>query len=428
MNKSIVLFVFILFLIGSASAQRLPDQVYMSNIKTVKLNRFGDPLSYPVLALNSSDQLELNYDDLDGGVKNYNYTLTLCNADWTPAQLSYFDYVRGYSQVRINTYRNSSISLTRYTHYQATLPDRNCQPIKSGNYLLKVFLNGDTSQLAFTKRFLVVDTKLSVAVQVTQPYNQEYFQTHHRFQVQVDTRNFDVRYPQQQIRVEILQNYRWDNKLTLTMPTFTRQDLLQYSNENEMLMPAGKEFRWLNLRSFRLLGDRISKQQNTDSSFSLFVKEDQSRMPKQYFFYKDINGLFVNETIETINPLWNADYAKVHFSYKPTNDMPQNAGDLVVFGELTNYGKDPEAKLVYNPQKGVYETDLFLKQGYYDYQYAVKEIQSGSVRFNSSTTEQNAWETENIYLILVYFRPLGGRYDELVSVRQVSSQFNRGLR
>ena len=428
MNKSIVLFLFMLFLVGLTLAQRLPDQVYLSNIKTVKLNRFGDPLSYPVLALNSSDLLELNYDDLDGGVKNYYYTLTLCNANWTPAQLSYFDYVIGYSQVRINTYRNSSISLTRYTHYQATLPDRNCQPIKSGNYLLKVFLNGDTSQLAFTKRFLVVDNKLSMAIQVTQPFNQEYFQTHHRFQVQVDTRNFDVRYPQQQIRIEILQNYRWDNNLTLTMPTFTRQELLQYSNENEMLMPAGKEYRWLNLRSFRLLGDRISKQQNTDSSFSLFVKEDQSRLPKQYFFYKDNNGLFINETIETINPFWNADYAKVHFSYRPTNSLPREAGDLVVFGELTNYGKDPEATLIYNPQKGVYETDLFLKQGYYDYQYALKEIKSGSIRFNSSSTEQDAWETENVYLVLVYFRPLGGRYDELVSVRQVSSQFNRGIR
>ena len=428
MNKSIVLFLFMLFLVGLTFAQRLPDQVYLSNIKTVKLNRFGDPLSYPVLALNSSDLLELNYDDLDGGVKNYYYTLTLCNANWTPAQLSYFDYVKGYSQVRINTYRNSSISLTRYTHYQATLPDRNCQPIKSGNYLLKVFLNGDTSQLAFTKRFLVVDNKLSVAIQVTQPFNQEYFQTHHRFQVQVDTRNFDVRYPQQQIRIEILQNYRWDNKLTLTMPTFTRQELLQYSNENEMLMPAGKEYRWLNLRSFRLLGDRISKQQNTDSSFSLFVKEDQSRLPKQYFFYKDNNGLFINETIETINPFWNADYAKVHFSYRPTNSLPREAGDLVVFGELTNYGKDPEATLIYNPQKGIYETDLFLKQGYYDYQYALKEIKSGSIRFNSSSTEQDAWETENVYLVLVYFRPLGGRYGELVSVRQVSSQFNRGIR
>ncbi len=428
MNKSIVLFLSMLFLVGLTFAQRLPDQVYLSNIKTVKLNRFGDPLSYPVLALNSSDLLELNYDDLDGGVKNYYYTLTLCNADWTPAQLSYFDYVKGYSQVRINTYRNSSISLTRYTHYQATLPDRNCQPIKSGNYVLKVFLNGDTSQLAFTKRFLVVDNKLSVAIQVTQPFNQEYFQTHHRFQVQVDTRNFDVRYPQKQIRIEILQNYRWDNKLTLSMPTFTRQELLQYSNENEMLMPAGKEYRWLNLRSFRLLGDRISKQQNTDSSFSLFVKEDQSRLPKQYFFYKDNNGLFINETIETINPFWNADYAKVHFSYRPTNSFPREAGDLVVFGELTNYGKDPEATLIYNPQKGVYETDLFLKQGYYDYQYALKEIKSGSIRFNSSSTEQDAWETENVYLVLVYFRPLGGRYDELVSVRQVSSQFNRGMR
>jgi len=81
-----------------------------------------------------------------------------------------------------------------------------------------------------------------------------------------------------------------------------------------------------------------------------------------------------NETTENINPLWNADYAKVHFTYRPSGGIRFNNQDLVVFGELTNYGKDPSAVMDFNEEKGIYETDLFLKQGYYDYQYATKEI------------------------------------------------------
>ena len=409
-------------------SQRLPDEVFNSSIKTIKFSRYGEPLSYPIYTLNSSDKLMLDFDDVDGGVKNYFYSIRLCNADWTPAQLSYFDYVRGYSQARISTYRNSSISLTRYTHYQAIFPDRNLQPIKSGNYTLSVFLNGDTSRVAFTKRLLVVDPKISIAVQVSQPFTQQYFQSHHRLQVQIDTKNFEVRYPQQQVQLKILQNFRWDNHITLTSPTFIRPEQLQYSNEMEMIFPAGKEFRWLNLRSFRLLGDRIRKQQNTDSSFSLFVKEDLPRMPRQYFYYNDLNGMYINETIENINPLWNADYAKVHFTYRPSCVVRFNNQDLVVFGELTNYGKDPSAVMEFNEEKGVYETDMFLKQGYYDYQYATKEIFNGKNRFVLSKTENDTWETENSYMVLVYYRSLGGRYDELFAVRQLNSQFNRGLR
>lgn len=423
-----LLFSILLVFYYKADAQRVPDQVYSQAIKTIKFTKFGDPVSYPVLNLNSSDVLELHFDDLDGGVKNYFYTIVLCNADWQPAQMSYFDYAKGYTQVRITTYRNSAIALTKYTHYQANFPDRSLQPIKSGNYLLKVFLNGDTSKIAFTRRFLVVDPKLSLSAQVLQPSNQQLFLTHHRFQLQLDTRNFDIRYPQQQIKIRVLQNLRWDNALLLNTPTFIRQDQLQYSNETEMTMPAGKEYRWLNLRSFRLLGDRVQRQENTDKGFELFVKEDLPRLPRQYFYYRDLNGLFINETIENINPLWNADYAKVHFRFKPPGGNIYAGADLVIMGELTNYGKDPAATMQFNADLGFYETTLFLKQGYYDYQYSLKKYVGGRDVFDETFTEQNAWETENQYLILVYYRPLGGRYDELVAVRQISSQFNASLR
>lgn len=419
-----VVFAFIFSLVVQAQ----PDLARASNLKTIRLNRAGDPLSYPIVRLNSADQLELHFDDLDGGVKNYYYTIQLCNADWNPAQLNYFDYVKGFSQVRINNYKASSISLTRYTHYQASIPDRNCQPTRSGNYLLKVFLDGDTGKLVFTKRILVVDEKMNVAVQVTQPFNQQYFQTHHRLQVQLETTNFDVRYPQQQLQLKILQNYRWDNLISLNQPTFIRQGLLQYNNENTMLFPAGKEFRWLNLRSFRLLGDRITKQQNTNSAFELFVKEDQPRLPRQYFYYRDLNGLYVNETIDNLNPFWNADYARIHFTFRPKDGLAYAKGDLVVFGELSNYGKDADAVLKFNADKGIYEGSMLLKQGYYDYQYAVRTADNGQMLYNSLLPEQDAWETENNYMVLVYYRELGGRADQLIALRQINSQFNRSLR
>jgi len=428
MTKPLFFVLFTLTLHVSALAQREPDFKYKPFVKSIKLTKFGDPIAYPIIVLNSADLLELHFDDMEGGVKNYYYTFTLCNADWKPAQMSYFDYAKGYTQVRIATYRNSAISLTKYTHYQANFPDRNLQPTKSGNYLLKVFLNGDTSNLVFTKRFLVVDPKLSLAAQVLQPSNQQQFLTHHRLQLQLDTRNFDLRYPQQQVKIRVLQNYRWDNSLVLNAPTFVRQDVLQYSNETEMTMPAGKEYRWLNLRSFRLLGDRVRRQENTDTGFVLFVKEDAPRLPRQYFYYRDLNGLFINETIENINPFWNADYANVHFSFKPPGGMPYPNADLLIMGELSNYGKDPEANMQFNAELGVYEGMLKLKQGYYDYQYVLRKFTGNKEEINATITEQDAWETENQYLVLVYYRPLGGRYDELVAVRQISSQFNSSLR
>jgi len=126
------------------------DMVYSRSIGSPQLYMQGYQMSYPIIRLNSSDQMELQFDDLDGDVKNYYYTFQLCNEDWTPADVSEFDYLKGFSQIKIDDYQNSSIAVTRYTHYHAVLPDPNCIPTHSGNYVLKVFLDGDTSKLAFT--------------------------------------------------------------------------------------------------------------------------------------------------------------------------------------------------------------------------------------------------------------------------------------
>jgi Domain of unknown function (DUF5103) len=415
--------VLFLFILSSGYGQRPPEEIFMPNIRTVKFNLFGDPTSYPIIALNGGDKLQLDFDDMDGNIKYYYYTLELRNADWSQAQMGYMDYIKGFTQQRINTYRVSSAQISRYTHYQAQLPDRNLLPSKSGNYVLKVFLNGDTSQLAFTRRLLVVDKRMGVAAQVQQPFAQQYFRTHHRLLVRVSTQGLDVRYPQQQVKINILQNYRWDNSITTMTPTFIRPEMLEFVNEQDMLFPAMREWRWLNLRSFRLLGDRITSQENTDSSFRLNVKEEASRVSSPYFYFNDQNGMFINETTERINPLWEAEYATVHFSFVPPGNVPFRNADLYVFGEMTGYGKTPGSKLNFNQETGKYETDMILKQGYYDYVYALCNRNENV--YVTDLTEGNVWETENSYLVLAYYRELGGRYDQLLGVTMVNSLLNR---
>ncbi|MEP7257040.1 MAG: DUF5103 domain-containing protein [Flavitalea sp.] len=421
----IVLFFSAIF-ISLLSFSQIQDAVYSPTIKSVQLYQYGNQLSYPVIKLGSAEQLELHFDDLDINIKNYSYTFQLCNADWTPAILSHFDFIKGFSQIRIGTYRNSSIAFTRYTHYQAVLPDRNCVPSRSGNYILKVFINSDTSKLIFTKRMLVVEERSAISAQVQQPFNGLYFRSHQKIQFKVNLNaGVDVLNPQQQVKVTILQNNRWDNALTGLKPTFYSRNILEYNTENDAVFPAGKEWRWLDLRSFRLQSDRVASAKSTNTSTDIFVKTDIDRSGQRINFYRDANGMYSLQPSENINPLWQSDYATVHFTFAPSGNQPYPGKDIFIIGQLTGNDLSDDQKMDYNSEKGVYEKSLFLKQGYYDYMYVTVDRQSPKRIASFEGTEGNLWETVNDYMILVYYRSLGGRADELIGVTRLSSLVNR---
>ena len=417
---------FFLFLMVAGHAQ-LPDHIYQPNIQTVKLYRTGDIYSYPVITLNSADQLELHFDDMDADFKYYYYSFQLCNADWKPANVQTFDYIRGFQSNRISTYRSSSITGIRYTHYMATLPERNSAPIKGGNYLLKVFLNDDTSKLAFTKRFLVVNTKTSVSGSVTQPFNNNFFQTHQRVQAMVSTATNQLNaFSPQDLKVVIIQNNVWANASILDRPSIFRGNYYEYSDEENTTFAAGKEWRWIDLRSLRLRSDRMQRIVDNDSTnrIDVYVTPDSERRQQVYVYYNDINGIYTVENRDNSNPFWQSDYAWVHFTYVPPGNRQYEGKSIYVFGELTNYEQNDYSRMNFNAEKGVYEKALYLKQGYYNYSY-VTLTDKKDVIASVENTEGNYWGTENSYMILVYFRPFGARSDELVGFARVGSVFQR---
>jgi len=267
-----------------------------------------------------------------------------------------------------------------------------------------------------------MEEKATIGAQVQQPFNGQIFKTHQKIIFTVNLGNVNLINALQQVKVCILQNNRWDNALTQLKPTFIRQTSLEY-NAEDIVFPGGREWRWLDLRSFRLQSDRVATAKYNTSSTDIFVKPDLDRTPQRLVYYKDYNGMFYNEISESVNYLWQSDFADTHFTFVPAGNRVIADKDVYLFGELTNYGMDNKAKMTYNADKGVYETSILLKNGYYNYDYITIDKKGGAPSFD--LTEGNLWDTENSYTIIVYYRGINGRADELIGVARVNSYTGR---
>lgn len=406
---------------GLAQTNPSPEAVYSSTIKSVKFFKKADQVVFPVMRLGNLEQLELHFDDIQNSPKNYFYTYILCNSDWSRTNLSQMDYVKGFTQNRINQYRASSATFTRYFHYTTLLPDRNCVPTRSGNYLLLVFMNGDTSNVVFTRRFLVVDEKATVAAEIRQPFNQNFFLSHQKVISRLDIRALDVYNPAQQLKVVVMQNHRWDMKQEASNPTFIRGKIYEYNAEDNFVFESGKEWRWLDLRSLRLQSDRVASVDYKPNSYDVYIRPDTVRSSLRYLYFRDLNGRYFIENIEQVNPWWQSDYATVHFTFLPKDPALYKNQRVYLYGELTNYELNKDFAMKWNESRQVYEHSLLLKNGYYSYIYVTQSINNPRELPKVMLTEGSNWEAENTYSILVYYRPFGGRADELVGYTEVNS-------
>ena len=399
------------------------ELIYKPYISTLQFHQYGQQQGLPLYQLNSNDQVILSFDDLEGSLKNYYYTYVLCDYNWDPVVLNPFDYIKGFTQNRISSYRYSSIAFTRYTHYQAILPDRNVAvPTRSGNYLLKVFLDGDLNKIVFTKRFYVLEQKANITAEVVQPRTPEFFNTHQKLRFTASIKDLNSFSAAQQVKAVILQNNRWDNALKDIVPTFVRGTSLEYNSENIGIFEGGKEWRWLDLRSLRLQSDRVVRANYNKLSTDMFLKPDGDRRAERYVYFPDYNGMYNISTYETINPLWQGDYATVYFSYVPPNGIAYPQQEVYLRGAFTGYALTDKWRMSYNVDKQLYETTAFLKQGYYNYEYV---LSGQNTPVYGIALEGNYWETENSYTILIYYKSFTDRSDQLIGVSQVNSRRDR---
>jgi Domain of unknown function (DUF5103) len=248
------------------------------------------------------------------------------------------------------------------------------------------------------------------------------FTTYQKLRFTVTTGDLNAFSAAQQIKVVVLQNNRWDFAQKDIKPTFVRGNVLDYSNENIAQFPGGKEWRWLDLRSFRLQSDRIDHADYGKTYTNMYMVADIDRSGQRYVYYPDFNGTYNIITYESINPFWQGDYATVKFSYATADGNPYEGKDIYLSAQFTGYELTDKYKMRFNETTRRYEASAFLKQGYYSYTYTLVD-ENGADKTN--LLEGNYWETENNYTVLVYYKGFTDRTDQLIGVGEINSRRDR---
>lgn len=392
------------------------DYVYLPNIKSVKFHHEGLFTSEPVVDLNTSGGLILTFDDILGGDIPYSYSIIHCDKDWQPSDLDEAEYTEGFNDEDFREYFYSSGTKLDYTHYRLRLPNDDLNWTISGNYLL-VVRDEDAETVALTRRFMVIEPQVTIATNVRRPIIASMVRTHHQIELNVNNKNYDIINPQRDVYVAILQNGRWDNALTNLQPKFVNGFDINFDFTNQLLFPAGQEFRFADLRSTRYPGAGVQRVERRPDGYDILLHLDESRADKSTFDYEDLNGDFIIQNLDRNTPSLESEYVDVHFGLIDNN--PPLDGDVYVIGDFSDWRCHPDYRMTYSIKHQGFFGSAKLKQGFYDYQYA---IQDGD-KVDYERYEGNAFRTTNDYLILVYYRSFGDRYDRLIGASSISSDF-----
>jgi len=400
----------------NSSSIRYDNYVYKESIKTPLIHRKGFDLSYPVVELNTNDTILLSFDELADNIGNYSYTIIQCNSYWQPSSLSPNDYIDGFVENPVTDYQNSFNTFCNYIHYQVAIPNENIKIKISGNYLLLVYENGNKDDLVLTRRFFVVESKTAITGTAKRATQIDLMKSHQEIDF-VLKNAFTCNDPFQDIKVVISQNYRWDNVISDLKPLFIKDNELTYNYEEGNLFPGGSEFRWFDAKNVRYQTERVQEISYVKPYYHFSLIPDEKRTFKVYFQWQDLNGKFLVKNSQGINSDVEADYIYVHFSLP--YDAPMIDGNMYVFGALNDWRCNKNNMLIYNYDKKMYELTMFLKQGYYDYQYAF--LKDGTTQADLGFIEGNHYETENDYLIFVYWHDITSRYDHLTGFKVINT-------
>jgi hypothetical protein len=394
------------------------DRTYRSYIKTVQLHQVGWKFSPPSIEMNAGQQLQLDFDDLQGDFKSYYYTFIHCDADWTPSDINNFDYLKGYEQDFLTNYATSFGTTQGYTHYTLVFPNNNIQLLLSGNYLLKVYLNNNPDSVILTRRFMLYRDKLIIHPRETPGIGDEMF-TKQEIVFSINTTRYNIMDPFHALRIFIQQNGRWDNIISDVQPQFVQDTSLQYYSDFGNMFDGGNQFRNFDMTTLHLISDQIQrfvpgKEEEID------LKPDKPRGSLPYITLPDIDGQFYILDKDADSTPINGEYVRVHF-FMPY-DSAITTGNVYIFGGLSDWQCKKEFRMHYVDSLNGYAATLYLKQGFYDYQYAY--LKDKSTVADVTPFEGNHSETENTYTIYAYYRPPGLYYDELIGIKTFHAPSN----
>jgi Domain of unknown function (DUF5103) len=440
------IFFLLLFCTTLLSAQQenllYEDVIYAEDVRTVRMQLSGAPLSLPVVEMNvGENKFMLEFDLMSDEQKDYWYTIVHCNADWTPSDLETNEYLKTFTEDRITEFYNSQNTLIDYVHYTLRMPNKNIAWNISGNYILKVWEDDAEKTLVLTKRFMVIEPKWRVEAQSVRCNKVEKQDNHQEIDFLVNTLKTRIPNPKSDVKATIMQNARWDNAITNVPPYAMVGEQLLFDYQDKIVFPAGREFRFFGMLHFDFRGQNVHSINQMEDTYEVTLKPEKDYSTKAYQYWGDLNGRYSVEndsylardikkiglnqgrgltSFENENVMRLCDYARVLFTLEKNMELDDH--DVYVYGELTDWKLNPEFKMKYDNEADMYYCEPLLKQGFYNYEFVKVDKKTKKIDFDNFTG--NWYETANQYTILLYFRTFGERYDRIMAAATIDTKRN----
>lgn len=420
MIKKAGLFFLILIRMQIAAAQTqqqfvYDNKVYQPQIKTVQCYSSQKEQSMPVITLKSNEQLLFSFDDLNAGSKIYWYTIEHCTFDWKPSGINRMDYLESLPEDRIMEYKYSFGTIQKYTHYQLALPNNQIRPRISGNYLLKVYEDGNQQKPVISQRFYVVENLTGIAADILASPQVALRFSNQKINFTIN-HQVPIQNPYTDLKVILMQNGDPATAVINTRPNFIKPGVLNYNELRSNDFPGGNEFRKFDIRSLRYKGENV-QDIFKDSVNNVILFRDIVTNKAKYSNLIDENGNFFIRNQEGRDDATESDYANVMFNLNA--QAPSTNGAAYVVGRFNNYILNEQNKLNYDASRRRFYTNIKLKQGLYDYKYVWLDPSTG--KLDETIFEASFFETANLYQIFVYYRKPGSRWDELIGYTQLNT-------
>lgn len=407
-----ITYVLLIFSITKSFTQVVTETQQPYNIKTITFVQNQNNV-VPIFSL--GEAFELNFDDLYGTEDDYFYIITHHNYNWTPSQLSKNEYIDGLDDQRIQNYENSFNTLQLYSHYRLDIPNKFTRIIKSGNYLISIYNNN--RELVFSKKFIVYENQVEVPLQVKRARNVSDNNFKHNLEFSVKSTNILFQNPDKNIKVILLKNGILENAIVNIKPQFTIGNDLIFKYDKESQFYAGNEYLFFDSKEIRAANNVIARIDSNGGLYNSYLYTDNARKNIPYTFYPDVNGNFKVRNLGAQNNDVEADYSWVYFTlFAPESPADSN---IYVTGMFNNNSCTTENKMIYNPEKGVFEKAILIKQGFNNYKYTKYNSQGKLVE--KEAIDGNFYETENLYTALIYYRSNTDRYDKVIGKGQANS-------
>ena len=363
-------------------------------------------LSMPVMALNGSDAVNIDFDDLTHEYRRYVYSIRHCDADWAESDgLFASDYCEGFIDGNMIDDVQQSVNTTvPYTHYHFQIPNDKCRPTASGNYRVTVY-DDNTKDTVLRACFMICEPIVGVGLGVTTNTDVDINQRYQQVEMKINYAGIPVNDYRSEIKTVVMQNGFWHTAVRDAQPQYVSNDGLRWEHCRQFIFEAGNEYRkfetldpshtTMGLESVGWDGER----------YHAYIWPDEPR--PNYVHDEDANGAFYIRNSDNVENETASDYVVTHFTLL----SPRLPNDVYVIAKWTDESTDRRFLMQYDEDRKCYAAAIDLKQGYYSYRYVLARADGRLVQLPS---EGNFFQTENEYEALVYYRARGARTDRLV--------------